>query len=107
VLSTEGLPMPRRATRTNTTKSVTYSATQPTYSATQPTYSAKTQHRVLRIRQVCERTGLARSTIYKAVADGVFPAPVSILGAKASGWIEAEVNAFLEGRFAARDQQMA
>lgn len=75
------------------------------YSANSPNYSAK---RILRIRQVCERTGLARSTLYKAIAEGKFPKPVAILsGGRASGWLEAEVDAFLGGRFAARDQVAA
>lgn len=52
---------------------------------------------ILRRKQVEARTGLARSTIYQHVRAGTFPAPIS-LGAKSVGWIEAEVNAWLEAR---------
>ena len=52
---------------------------------------------ILRRKQVESRTGLARSTIYQRVREKSFPAPIN-LGAKSVGWIEAEVNAWLEAR---------
>ena len=51
-------------------------------------------HTVLRLPTVKARTGLSRSTIYDRFSRGTFPAPVS-LGARAVGWIEDEVNAWL------------
>jgi prophage regulatory protein len=93
--------MSRRANRSNTTKPVTFSATQPTFSATKPTYSAKTPRRVLRIRQVCEIVGLARSTVYAAIARGEFPAPMAILaGGRASGWSSDAIDSWLDARLA-------
>lgn len=52
---------------------------------------------ILRRKQVEGRTGLARSTIYQNVRAGLFPAPIS-LGSKSVGWIEAEINAWLQAR---------
>lgn len=52
---------------------------------------------ILRRRQVESRTGLSRSAIYAAIQAGTFPAPVS-LGAKAVGWPEHEVDAWIAGR---------
>jgi prophage regulatory protein len=49
---------------------------------------------IIRRKQVEARTGLSRSTIYKRVSDGTFPKPVS-LGARAVGWIEAEISEYL------------
>lgn len=49
---------------------------------------------ILRRRQVELRTGLSRSTIYERIKRGSFPTPIS-LGAKAVGWIEAEVDTWL------------
>lgn len=49
---------------------------------------------ILRRKFVEARTGLARSTIYQRIAAGIFPKPVS-LGARAVGWIEAEINAYI------------
>ena len=56
--------------------------------------------RVLRLPRVQARTGLARSTIYVRAADGSFPKPVR-LGARAIGWIESEVDAWIREQIAA------
>lgn len=53
--------------------------------------------RILRIREVQNRTGLSRSTIYELVAEGVLPPPVRI-GHRSSGWVESEVSDFIRRR---------
>ena len=67
--------------------------------ATQIQYSLT----ILRRKQVEARTGLSRSSIYARLRpnpdrpsdyDPAFPKPVSI-GAKAVGWIESEVEAWI------------
>lgn len=50
---------------------------------------------ILRLPAVKSRTGLSRSTIYLRVKEGTFPAPVS-LGARAVGWVDAEIQQWLE-----------
>lgn len=55
---------------------------------------------ILRLPTVKARTGLSRSTIYLRIAEGSFPAPVS-LGGRAVGWIEVEVNDWLAKRIEA------
>jgi prophage regulatory protein len=54
---------------------------------------------ILRRKQVEARVGLRRSTIYARVADGTFPAPVS-LGARAVGWVSDEIDDWLRARVA-------
>jgi prophage regulatory protein len=49
---------------------------------------------ILRLPAVRARTGLSRSTIYLRISEGSFPKPIS-LGGRAVGWIEAEVNDWL------------
>lgn len=49
---------------------------------------------ILRLPSVKARTGLSRSTIYLRVSEGGFPKPIS-LGGRAVGWIEKEVNDWL------------
>lgn len=49
---------------------------------------------ILRLPAVKARTGLSRSTIYLRISEGSFPKPIS-LGSRAVGWIEAEVNEWL------------
>ena len=45
----------------------------------------------LRIKQVQDQTGLARSTIYKLMSEGDFPQPVKITP-KSSAWVCTEIN---------------
>ena len=49
---------------------------------------------ILRLPTVKSRTGLARSTIYLRISKGNFPKPIS-LGGRAVGWVESEVNDWL------------
>lgn len=49
---------------------------------------------ILRLPAVKARTGLSRSTIYARISAGEFPKAVN-LGARAVGWLESEVNAWL------------
>ena len=57
--------------------------------------------RVLRLPRVQARTGLARSTIYvREWPTGAFPQPIR-LGARAVGWIESEVDAWIREQIAA------
>ena len=55
---------------------------------------------ILRRKQVESRTGLKRSTIYAKVAAGDFPAPIR-LGLRSVGWVEAEIEGWLQARISA------
>ncbi len=57
-------------------------------------------HTILRLPAVKMSTGLSRSTIYLRVSQGTFPKPVS-LGGRAVGWLEAEVQDWLQRRIEA------
>lgn len=60
---------------------------------------------IIRLPVVLERTGLSRSTIYLMISRDEFPDSVS-LGERAVGWIESEIDQWLEDRIAAsRDEQ--
>lgn len=50
--------------------------------------------RLLRLREVKERTGLGSSTIYRYIQAGTFPAPVKIGGFTAR-WRESQVVAWI------------
>jgi prophage regulatory protein len=60
--------------------------------------------RVLRREQVTAKIGLERSAIYQRVKLGTFPKPIQ-LGPKSVGWVEAEVDAWIEERVVARDSK--
>lgn len=59
---------------------------------------------ILRRPKVEKRTGLSRSTIYLLIKKGTFPKPIK-LGERSVGWVEAEVDAWLEGRIQQRDAE--
>lgn len=66
-------------------------------------------HTILRRKEVEARTGLSRTTIYDKLNpksprhDPTFPKQIS-LGAESVGWIEAELNAWIESRITASRQ---
>lgn len=47
-------------------------------------------------------TGLSRSSLYRLISAGQFPAPVK-LSSRSVGWVLAEVTAFIESKVAERD----
>lgn len=63
-------------------------------------------HTILRLPAVKTSTGLSRSTIYMRVSQGTFPKPVS-LGGRAVGWLEAEIQEWLERRIEASRKTIA
>jgi len=58
--------------------------------------------RILRLPEVCQVTGLKRAMIYRLQQRKSFPQSVKITD-HAVGWIDAEVQAWLEHRVAARE----
>ncbi|MFE8072008.1 AlpA family transcriptional regulator [Marinobacteraceae bacterium S3BR75-40.1] len=58
--------------------------------------------KVLRLAEVQDKTGLARSTLCKYVDAGTFPRPI-YLGGRAVGWIDSEVHEWLLEKQVERD----
>jgi prophage regulatory protein len=56
---------------------------------------------IIGIERVIEKTTLGRSTLYTYMRDGKFPASVR-LGDRHVGWVEAEVDGWLQARINAR-----
>lgn len=48
--------------------------------------------RIVRLKTVLARTGLSRSTIYRKIAEGTFPAQIKISNANGAGWKESDIN---------------
>ncbi|MDP8287017.1 MAG: AlpA family transcriptional regulator [Candidatus Electryonea clarkiae] len=60
---------------------------------------------ILRLPAVQSRTGLSRSTIYLRISEDNFPRAIS-LGGRTVGWIEAEINDWLNQQIkASRDRK--
>lgn len=50
--------------------------------------------RIIRLKTVLARTGLSRSTIYRKIAEGTFPAQIRI-SVNGAGWRESDVNRWI------------
>jgi len=61
--------------------------------------------RIIRLKEVMDLTGLARSTIYKYIAANEFPAPIP-LGDRCVGWLESEIHDWILARVAERDKAL-
>ena len=66
--------------------------------------------RIIRLKEVMHTTGLARSTIYKYIGDGIFPKPVNLApsgvdvpNTRSVGWPEGEVHDWILARIEERD----
>ena len=63
-------------------------------------------HTILRLPNVKASTGLSRSTIYLRISQGTFPKPVK-LGGRAVGWVQTEVQEWLERQIEASRRTVA
>lgn len=61
---------------------------------------------ILRLPLVKARTGLSRSAIYARMAEGEFPRAIS-LGPRTVGWVESEIDAWLNQQIEASRQKKA
>ncbi|MER9129019.1 AlpA family phage regulatory protein [Mesorhizobium sp. M0768] len=50
--------------------------------------------RIIRLKTILARTGLSRSTIYRKIAEGTFPAQIRI-SLNGAGWRESDVNRWI------------
>lgn len=54
-------------------------------------------NQILRLPAVIAKVGLSRSSLYAAIAGGYFPKSIP-LGARAVGWLEADIEAWIVQR---------
>ena len=64
-------------------------------------------NRIIRRPEVQQRVGLSRSAIYRRIAEGTFPKPITIGEGKAVGWLSVEIEEFLARCIAQRDRKAA
>ena len=57
---------------------------------------------ILRRKQVEARTGLSRTTIYTRISENTFPRPVTLGGKRAVGWLEYEIDNWIQALIADR-----
>ncbi|OZC35912.1 AlpA family transcriptional regulator [Marinobacter vinifirmus] len=59
--------------------------------------------KLIRIKEVMNRTGLARSTVYKYISENNFPKPIK-LGSRAVAWVESEIEGWINDVIHERDR---
>ncbi len=52
----------------------------------------------VRMPELISRTGLSRSHIYKLQSSGSFPKSISLCGGRAVGWLDSEIDEWMEYR---------
>ena len=58
--------------------------------------------RLIKLKEVMEKTSLGHSSIYKFISEGTFPKQVS-LGAKSVAWVESEVDDWIMKKIRKRE----
>lgn len=58
--------------------------------------------RVLKIKKLVKKVGKSKPTIYRDMAAGTFPQSLR-LGSNSVGWLESEIDAWIEARAAERE----
>lgn len=57
--------------------------------------------KIIRLPEVKNKTGLSRSSLYLRMSNGEFPKSISLGGGRAIGWLEADIEQWLDERIAA------
>jgi len=60
--------------------------------------------RIMRLKEVIEKTGLAKTTIYNLISQGEFPKQID-LGARSVGWVDTEIEEWLLSKIELRDSE--
>ena len=60
--------------------------------------------KVLKVKEVAEEINVSVPQVYKLVSLGRFPKPIK-LGERGSGWLTSEIDAWLQSRVDARDEE--
>jgi prophage regulatory protein len=58
----------------------------------------------MRLKEVTEKTGLAKSTVYNLISQGKFPKQID-LGARSVGWVDTEIEEWLLAKIELRDSE--
>lgn len=62
--------------------------------------------RIIRKSETLKKTGQSNSGMYALIAAGQFPAPIKLSDhGRAVGWLEAELDAWIESRIEQRDSK--
>ncbi len=52
--------------------------------------------RIIRLPEVCSRLGICPDKVYKMIKAGKFKEPIKICGSRANGWLESDVDDYIQ-----------
>ena len=58
--------------------------------------------KIIPINEVSKQTGISRRSIYNLLSNGLFPTPVQLTSRRV-GWVQSEVDAWIEAKISQRD----
>ncbi len=64
-------------------------------------------NRIIKRPEVSDKTGISRSQIYSLIAEGKFPKQIRLGGGRASGWVESEIDQWIDDRILERDSEVS
>ena len=64
-------------------------------------------NRIIKRTEVSNKTGISRSQLYSLIAESKFPKPIKLGGGRASGWVESEIDKWIDDRILERDSGVA
>lgn len=62
--------------------------------------------RIIKLPEVKHITGLGRTSIYRFMAEGKFPESVALGGGRSVGWVESEIQEWIQEKIEERDEQL-
>jgi len=63
--------------------------------------------KILKAKEVAEEINVSVPQVYKLARIGRFPKPIKLGGERGSGWLITEIDAWLQSRVDARDEEVA
>ena len=64
-------------------------------------------NRIIKRPEVSNKTGISRSQIYSLIAEGKFPKQIKLGSGRASGWVESEIDKWIDDRILERDSEVS
>ncbi len=61
-------------------------------------------NKILKLPAVIAITGKCRSAVYQQISEGTVPKQIN-LGPRAVGWLESEIQEWIDSRISARDEE--
>ncbi len=56
---------------------------------------------IIRLPELCKKIGMSKPSVYRMMKEGNFPKSIQITGVRSVGWIESDIDRWIEARIQA------